>query len=547
MSTQSKAERPADAKRAGVYLRVSSKEQAEEGLSLEAHEQQARDYAFARGWIVVGVYSDAGVKGTLDSRPELDRMLADVERGLLDVVIVFKLDRLGRTQRQLHRNAGLLKDAGADLVSMSENIDTSTPQGRMAFGMLAIFAEMEATNISERVRSVQAAQKAKGLHGGGAKYGFDKDKGVLSVIPFEAEIVRRIYAERLEGRKQAEIARTLTLTGVPAKKGGDWWQGTIRRILSDPVYAGLNAEGEPCRCGHEEIVDIETWQRAQLLAEGDNSSARRGREPIGLLFRKRMLRCGLCGEPMVPRRERKRAVYLCIRRHRLGVEGCPMPKVPGELLDAGVLNHFQNVGLSLEDTCRDFALAHDRQLAEARLMREQSERAEQHAVESLTRIKRDYREGKIRSEDWEEFRAELEPERDAARAEATRHRAHEQELTERTPLADAETAVLEYLAEIRTSIAQNVASQTSLQGVHAALLTLFSGFTVHCTAHADPERLPTLLHRDLMLPGYGGLIVEPHVRPEAIATRAERGSAVELHRIPLAVGRNIESAPTPPE
>lgn len=83
--------------------------------------------------------------------------------------------------------------------------------------------------------------------------------------------------------------------------------------------------------------------------------------------------------------------------------------------------------------------------------------------------------------------------------------------------------------------------------MRVALLTLFSAFTVHSMALADPERLPTLLHSDLMLPGYGGLIVQPHVPPEAIAARAERGSAVELHRIPLAVGRNIESAPTPPE
>jgi hypothetical protein len=116
-----------------------------------------------------------------------------------------------------------------------------------------------------------------------------------------------------------------------------------------------------------------------------------------------------------------------------------------------------------------------------------------------------------------------------------------------TAMTSASTAVLEYLTEIRAAIAHEVAEQTSLQSIRVALLTRFSGFTVHSTELGDAERLPSLLHHDLMLPGHGGLIVEPHVRPEAIAARAEQGRAVELHRIPLVLGRAIESAPTPPE
>jgi len=194
-----------------------------------------------------------------------------------------------------------------------------------------------------------------------------------------------------------------------------------------------------------------------------------------------------------------------------------------------------------------YALAHDRRIREARLLREQSERAAQQAVERLARIRRDYVNGKLSPDDWQEFRDELEPERDAARAEASRHAAQEAELESSTAIEDAETEVLQRLAETRASIAGDVASQTSLQSIRAALLTLFSGFTVHCTALGDTERLPLLIHADLMLPGYGGLIVEPHVRPEAIAERAPVGNAVELHRVPLALAGNIESAPTPPE
>ena len=290
-------------------------------------------------------------------------------------------------------------------------------------------------------------------------------------------------------------------------------------------------------------MDIETWQRAQLLLEGENSVARRGRTPIGLLLPQahaslRALRRDDAAAPTARAHDDR-----CARRHRLTVNACAMPDLPGELIDAAVIDHFQKVGLSIEDTCRDFALVHDRQLREARLLREQSERAAQQAIERIERIKRDYKDGKLTVAEWHEFRDELEPERDAALAEATQHAERERELASSRAVEDAEAEVLQRLAEIRAAIAHDVASQESLQSIRAvpALLTLFSGFTVHRTADGDGEGLPALIHADLMLPGYG-LIVEPHVRPEAIAARAELGNAVELHRVPLALAGNIESA-----
>jgi len=334
---------------------------------------------------------------------------------------------------------------------------------------------------------------------------------------------------------------------VPTSTGtGRWWQSTVRRILRDPVLAGLNASGEPCVCGHEAIIPVEVWRRSLKLMEGEGSSARRGRRPTSLVFRKGMLRCGLCGEAMVPRSCRGKATYICMTRHRDSKAGCPMPIVDGPPIDAAVLSHFATVGLSLEDTCRDVVAAHDRQLAEARVLLQQAERAEQQAVERSARVKRDYQDGRLDAEDWSEQRRDLVAERKGAAAEAMRHRAREAELAGRDALADAEQHVLEHLASIRQAVAGDVSTQSTLEGLRAALLALFEDFTLHLGSAG-----PTGLVCDELRPA--GYVIEPHVRVEAIAGRTTWHlsavspqladvDTVELHRVPLALGRNKEPA-----
>jgi hypothetical protein len=325
----------------------------------------------------------------------------------------------------------------------------------------------------------------------------------------------------------------------------------VARILRDPVLAGLNADSEPCVCGHDAIVSVEVWRRSQKLMEGEGSAARRGRRPVGLVFRKGMLRCGLCGDAMVPRSDRRGPTYMCMTRNRQTKAGCQMPIVDGKVIDAAVLSHFQTVGLSLEDTCRDVVAAHDRQLAEARVLLAQAERAEQQAVERLERVKRDYQDGRLDPDDWREQRCDLEGERKAAAAEAIRHRQRESELAGQDALADAEQHVLEHLATIREAIAGDVSSQSTLEGLRAALLALFEGFTLHSVRLAVGDLPAALFVRGEVTPDYEYLI-EPHVRVDAIARRVPidtdgpvtiaDGQPVELHRVPLALGRNKEPA-----
>jgi site-specific DNA recombinase len=534
MSSDSiKAEAPAEqGKRCGIYLRVSTAKQAAEGLSLDAQEQTAREVAQGRGATSIDVYTDAAVKGTQDSRPGLDAMMAGVAAGQLDVVIVYKIDRLGRTQRQLHRNAGLLQDRGVVLVAFGDNIDTSTAQGRMMLGMLGIVAEIETTNISERVLSVQAQRREQGRHAGRGKYGYSKAKGVLTADrPDEARIVERIHAELHAGVPQAEIARGLGRDGVLTATGkGRWWQSNVQKILRDPTYAGLNDAGERCACGHKALISMETWERTQSLL-GDGHT---GRRPSSMVFRKGMLRCGLCGESMTPRSDL--GGYICVRRHRAGVEECAMPIVSGELVDGSVLTHFQSVGLSVADMCAEMQVARDRQLAEARERLHEAEHAELTNVERTTRIKRDYMEGVIEGADWKAMNVALVAEHPALVAQSMECRARLAEL-ENTH-SDIEQDVLEQLAGIRAAIASEVGSQESLQSLRAALLALFEGFTLH-NVRLGSDGLPELIHGELNPPGW---VIEPHVRPEAIAKRSPTGRGVELHKLTLGLDRNKEPA-----
>jgi hypothetical protein len=257
------------------------------------------------------------------------------------------------------------------------------------------------------------------------------------------------------------------------------------------------------------------------------------------VFRKGMLRCGLCGAPMVPSTSHGVGKHICMTRHRDKLAGCPMPMVDGKTIDAAVFDHFTTVGLSYEDTCAEVAAAHDRELAEVRALRAASERAEMQAASAKQKIDRDYKYGDLAADKWNVLSAEVETEHETAAAETMRLRSREAELAERDALAEAEQHVLEHLAAIRESIAGDVSAQTTLDGLRATLLALFEEFTLHSVALCgDGDKLPPLVYDALNPPGY---IIEPHVRVPAIAERSATGRGVELHRVPLALARK-ESA-----
>jgi DNA invertase Pin-like site-specific DNA recombinase len=211
---------------AAGYVRVSTGRQAREGLSLEEQERRVRAYVDDQDFSLVELFVEAGVRGRKADRPELERLLARLDE--IDVLVTPRLDRLGRSLRHLLDVFDQLEAAGVQLVSLSENIDTSTSVGKLLRAVLSALAEFESDVIGERVAAVTAARAAEGRFPGGRfpPYGYRREpgKGIVPE-PTQAAVVRRIFRETVAGRSQREIVRRLDADGIPTQNGTRWTQG----------------------------------------------------------------------------------------------------------------------------------------------------------------------------------------------------------------------------------------------------------------------------------------------------------------------------------
>jgi len=217
-----------------LYTRVSTTKQAEEGVSLEAQEARLRTWAAGQGLEVAGVHVDAGLSGgRADNRPGLQAALADVckRRGVL---VVYSLSRVARSTRDALAIAERLEKAGADLVSLSESIDTTSAAGKMVFRMLAVLAEFERDLVSERTLSAMDHLRRQGRKvSGNVPFGFDEAEGGR-LVPNEREqvVLSRIRSLRDAGASLRAIAAALAEAGTPTKSGLlTWTPATIRGVL----------------------------------------------------------------------------------------------------------------------------------------------------------------------------------------------------------------------------------------------------------------------------------------------------------------------------
>jgi len=220
--------------KAFIYVRVSTTGQVEDGVSLEAQEARARAYCLAQELEVAGVFVDAGISGKrADNRPGLQQALAAVCAHHA-ALVTYSLSRLARSTRDALDISARLDKAGADLVSLSEKIDTTSAAGKMVFRMLAVLAEFERDQVSERTRAAMSHLRTQGMRiSGRIPYGFDLDPatGALTPNPAEQEAVTLIRDRRSRGESYREIIEALVERGIETKGGGRWYASTIKAIL----------------------------------------------------------------------------------------------------------------------------------------------------------------------------------------------------------------------------------------------------------------------------------------------------------------------------
>jgi len=213
------------------YCRVSTSEQAVKGVSLEAQAQSIQEWASNTGNKLIRVFEDAGISGTkLRQRPALQEALVKTCSDHA-ILVVYSLSRLSRSTKDTLHIAEKLDRAGADLISLSEQIDTTSASGKMIFRLLAILAEFEADQISERTSAALQHKKAKGLVYSPVPFGYRREGNRLIPVALEQNILESMLSMKSEGRSYRWIAEYLTEQGIPTKNGGKWYPGTIRRML----------------------------------------------------------------------------------------------------------------------------------------------------------------------------------------------------------------------------------------------------------------------------------------------------------------------------
>ena len=325
-----------------IYARVSTEEQAKEGYSIAAQKERLSSFAFSQDWDVLDFYVDEGKSAKDMDRPELQRLLKDIENKKVDVILVYRLDRLTRSVLDLYTLIQHFEKYGTAFKSATEVFDTTTPTGRMFITIVAALAQYERENLAERVKVGMEQKVREGEWRGGIRpYGYDQPNGELVVNPDEARVVKMIYDLYLSGKGFRNIAKHLNSLGYKSKSGTEWSTFPVGYILQNPIYTGVlrwhpgEDDAFEIESNVPAILDKETFEQVQKAIQARKKVA--PRQATSNYVFSGYVRCARCGASMIGKKtdqKKKWLYYVCTKRmHGL----CNLPFLEEGLLETAFL------------------------------------------------------------------------------------------------------------------------------------------------------------------------------------------------------------------
>jgi site-specific DNA recombinase len=339
--------------RCAVYTRKST----EEGLDKEfnsLHAQREACEAFiasqrSEGWALVrDAYDDGGFSGGTLERPALKQLLADIEEGLVDVVVVYRIDRLSRSLMDFSKLVEVFDRAGVTFVSVTQSFNTTTSMGRLTLNILLSFAQFEREVIAERVRDKIRASRQKGMWmGGNVPFGYRVENRKLVVDEPNATMVRNMFERFVRIGSATVLARELRAESVLAPSGKPFDKGALYNLLNNRTYLGLAVHKGTAYPGeHAAIIDQDLWDKVHaILAENARSRSANTRAQTPALLRGLLF--GPTGAAMSPTHTRKGnrlyRYYVSQDVLKRGPEACPVGRVPAAEIEGAVIDQLRGI------------------------------------------------------------------------------------------------------------------------------------------------------------------------------------------------------------
>lgn len=337
-----------------AYIRVSTEEQVQEGYSIAAQRNRLEAYAISQGWEIVQYYVDEGISAKDMNRPELQRMLNNIKEGMIDCVLVYRLDRLTRSVLDLYQLLNTFEKHNTKFKSATEVYDTTTATGRLFLTLIASLAQWERENLGERVRMgmLQKAKEGKWVTNI-APFGYDIDGDHLKINAKEAAVVKEIFSLYQKGYGMHKIAASLNERGILTKKGKHWQQNSISYVLTNPTYMGNMRYNYRVNSDQyfevdgviPEIISEQEFEAVQQIIEGRKKS--HPRQATSKFIFSKVLKCARCGSTLVGKiSSTKRGDktyysynYYCLNRPRAV---CDLPMINENLFEQKFIQLMEN-------------------------------------------------------------------------------------------------------------------------------------------------------------------------------------------------------------